>query len=84
MKRLIWSWASGFRNLANYEAGLREILRVLKPGRNAGDPGIHGAGAGVIGDLYRFYCRAIVEKAMAIAGKTCIYTNESVAYEELG
>ncbi len=28
--------------------------------------------------------RAIVEKAMAIAGKTCIYTNESVAYEELG
>jgi ATP-dependent HslUV protease subunit HslV len=28
--------------------------------------------------------RAIVEKAMEIAGKTCIYTNESVAYEELG
>jgi ATP-dependent HslUV protease subunit HslV len=28
--------------------------------------------------------RAIVEKAMAIAGKTCIYTNESVVYEELG
>jgi ATP-dependent HslUV protease subunit HslV len=28
--------------------------------------------------------RAIVEKSMAIAGKTCIYTNESVVYEELG
>ncbi len=28
--------------------------------------------------------RAIVEKSMAIAGKTCIYTNESVIYEELG
>jgi ATP-dependent HslUV protease subunit HslV len=28
--------------------------------------------------------RSIVEKAMAIAGKTCIYTNESVVYEELG
>lgn len=26
----------------------------------------------------------IVEKAMAIAGKICIYTNESIAYEELG
>src|ERR1700759_1319305 len=28
--------------------------------------------------------RAISEKSMAIAGKTCIYTNESVVYEELG
>ena len=26
----------------------------------------------------------IVAKAMAIAGKICIYTNDSVAYEELG
>src|SRR6202140_2389079 len=28
--------------------------------------------------------RQVVEKAMAIAGKICIYTNESVSYEELG
>jgi ATP-dependent HslUV protease subunit HslV len=28
--------------------------------------------------------REIVEKSMAIAGKTCIYTNESVVFEELG
>ena len=28
--------------------------------------------------------REIAEKAMAIAGQICIYTNESVAYEELG
>lgn len=28
--------------------------------------------------------RAIAEKAMAIAGKICIFTNESVTYEELG
>ena len=27
--------------------------------------------------------RDIVEKAMIIAGKICIYTNESVVYEEL-
>jgi ATP-dependent HslUV protease subunit HslV len=26
----------------------------------------------------------IVAKAMAIAGKICIYTNDSVVYEELG
>ena len=28
--------------------------------------------------------RQIVEKSMAIAGKICIYTNESINYEELG
>ena len=28
--------------------------------------------------------REIVEKSMAIAGKICIYTNDSVVYEELG
>ena len=28
--------------------------------------------------------RQIVERAMAIAGKICIYTNENVVYEELG
>jgi len=27
--------------------------------------------------------REIVEKSMAIAGKICIYTNDSVAFEEL-
>jgi ATP-dependent HslUV protease, peptidase subunit HslV len=28
--------------------------------------------------------REIVEKSMAIAGKTCIYTNDNVVFEELG
>jgi len=28
--------------------------------------------------------RQVAEKAMAIAGKICIYTNETVKYEELG
>jgi ATP-dependent HslUV protease subunit HslV len=28
--------------------------------------------------------RKIAEEAMSIAGKTCIYTNENVSYEELG
>jgi ATP-dependent HslUV protease, peptidase subunit HslV len=31
-----------------------------------------------------FSAREIVEKSMAIAAKTCIYTNDSVIYEELG
>ena len=28
--------------------------------------------------------REIVEKSMLIAGKTCIYTNDNIVYEELG
>jgi ATP-dependent HslUV protease, peptidase subunit HslV len=28
--------------------------------------------------------RAVVEEAMSIAGRICIYTNENVSYEELG
>jgi len=28
--------------------------------------------------------KEIAAKSMAIAGKTCIYTNDSVIYEELG
>jgi len=28
--------------------------------------------------------RVIAEKAMSIAGKICIYTNESIIFEELG
>jgi ATP-dependent HslUV protease subunit HslV len=31
----------------------------------------------------RLSARRIVEEAMAIAGKICIYTNENVTYEEL-
>jgi len=48
--------AFGFRNLANYEAGLREILRVLKAGGTLAILEFTEPAPGVIGELYRFYC----------------------------
>jgi demethylmenaquinone methyltransferase/2-methoxy-6-polyprenyl-1,4-benzoquinol methylase len=46
--------AFGFRNLADYDAGLREMLRLLRPG---GECGIldFGEPRGLIGKLYRIY-----------------------------
>jgi demethylmenaquinone methyltransferase/2-methoxy-6-polyprenyl-1,4-benzoquinol methylase len=54
--------AFGFRNLANYDAGLREIARVLGTG---GECGIldFGEPNGLMGALYRFYFRSVLPRA---------------------
>jgi demethylmenaquinone methyltransferase/2-methoxy-6-polyprenyl-1,4-benzoquinol methylase len=51
--------AFGFRNLADYDVGLREIARVLAPG---GECGIldFGEPGGLIGQCYRVYFKKIL------------------------
>jgi demethylmenaquinone methyltransferase/2-methoxy-6-polyprenyl-1,4-benzoquinol methylase len=53
--------AFGFRNLADYDAGLREIARVLCPG---GECGIldFGEPRGPVGRLYRIYFKRILPR----------------------
>lgn len=54
--------AFGFRNLANYEAGLREIRRVLKRGGTLAILEFTEPPPGLAGDLYRWYCRKLLPK----------------------
>jgi demethylmenaquinone methyltransferase/2-methoxy-6-polyprenyl-1,4-benzoquinol methylase len=54
--------AFGFRNLANYEAGLREIQRVLKPSGTVAILEFAEPREGRLGDLYRWYFSTVLPK----------------------
>ncbi len=69
--------AFGFRNLANYQDGLREIFRVLKPGGSLGILEFTEPAPGFAGDVYRFYTQKVLPK---IGG---IISGDSAAYEYL-
>jgi demethylmenaquinone methyltransferase / 2-methoxy-6-polyprenyl-1,4-benzoquinol methylase len=53
--------AFGFRNLTDYDAGLNEIFRILRPG---GECGIldFSEPRGLLGDIYRIYFKQILPR----------------------
>lgn len=67
--------AFGFRNLANYEAGLREMARVLRPGAQLGILDFNEPG-GLFGKLYSLYFRHILPRI----GKTLSGTSTPYEY----
>ncbi len=69
--------AFGFRNLANYESGLREMFRVLQPGGTLGILEFAEPAPGMLGNIYRYYCQKILPK---IGG---IISGDAAAYEYL-
>ncbi|OLC96472.1 MAG: bifunctional demethylmenaquinone methyltransferase/2-methoxy-6-polyprenyl-1,4-benzoquinol methylase UbiE [Acidobacteria bacterium] len=67
--------AFGFRNLANYEAGLREIQRVLKPGGTIAILEFSEPPQGLLGDLYRWYFTKVLPKiGWLVSGHQSAYT----------
>jgi demethylmenaquinone methyltransferase/2-methoxy-6-polyprenyl-1,4-benzoquinol methylase len=66
--------AFGFRNLANYERGLLEILRLLKPGGEVGILEFAAPQGSVFGSLYRFYFKQVLPRVGgAVSGDRATY-----------
>ena len=76
MPASIWFHAAfGFRNLANYERGLSEILRVLKPGGAAAILEFAEPPGRVFSALYRFYFRNVLPRLGGmISGNASAYS----------
>jgi demethylmenaquinone methyltransferase/2-methoxy-6-polyprenyl-1,4-benzoquinol methylase len=67
--------AFGFRNLANYKAGLREIHRVLKPGGTIAILEFTEPPDTLLGNLYRWYFRSVLPRLGAwLSGDKHAYT----------
>ncbi len=74
--------AFGFRNLANYEHGLREIARVLKPGGEVGILEFSEPGNGPLAGVFRFYFRQVLPRiggAISGSGEAYSYLPASVS-----
>lgn len=73
--------AFGFRNLVNYERGLREIARVLRPGGELGILEFCAPSNGALAALYNFYFTSILPKvggAISGSGEAYSYLPQSV------
>jgi demethylmenaquinone methyltransferase/2-methoxy-6-polyprenyl-1,4-benzoquinol methylase len=69
------SCSFGFRNLANYESGLVEMFRVLKPGGTAAILEFGEPRGKLFGGLYRFYFRHVLPRLGGlISGNSSAYT----------
>ena len=67
--------AFGFRNLANYERGLREICRVLKDGGEVGILEFAEPRGVLLGPLYRFYFRRVLPRLGGVlSGNSTAYS----------
>jgi demethylmenaquinone methyltransferase/2-methoxy-6-polyprenyl-1,4-benzoquinol methylase len=66
--------AFGFRNLANYERGLEEIARILRPGGELAILEFAEPQGGLFAPVYRFYFEKILPRiGGAISGSAAAY-----------